>query len=96
MSQEKTDLQGLTSQMTQPYVSFDVCRMSNTRKSLKLKLLFKVNKLQLRLTSKIGSISFLQLGNPVGWNIVCYSDATYASFKDGSSQGILSSLFVAE
>ena len=42
---------------TQPDVSFDVCRMSNTGKYLKVKLLFKANKSLLILQLKTGSIS---------------------------------------
>ncbi|GAB1599998.1 hypothetical protein Ahia01_000277300 [Argonauta hians] len=91
--EEKTDLKRLTGQMmwvstqTRPDVSFDVCRMSNTGKSPKVKLLFEANKSLLKLKSKTGSISFPQLGNPSDLSVVCYSDATYASLEDGSSQG---------
>ena len=68
---------------TQPDVSFDVCRMSKTEKSSKVS---KANMSLLELKSKTDSICFSQLGKHVGLNIACYSDATYANFKDGSSQ----------
>lgn len=90
---EKTELKRLTSQMmwvstqTQLDVSFDVCRMSNIGKSPKVKFLFEANKSLIKLKSRTGSISFPQLGKPSDLNIVCYSDATYASLEDGSSQG---------
>ena len=58
--------------------------MSNTGKSLKVKLQFEAKKSLLKLKSKTGSISFPQLGKHSDLNIVCCSDATYASLKDGS------------
>ena len=70
---------------TWPDVSFNVSRMSNTGKSPKVKLLFKVNKSLQKLKSKTDSIFFPQLGKPVGPSIVSYADAIYASIEDGSS-----------
>ena len=66
--------------------SFDVCKMSNIGKSLKMKLSLEANK-SLKLKSKTGSISFPLLGKSVGWNIVCYSSATYVSLEDESPPG---------
>ena len=43
-------------------IIFDVCRIHNTGKSSKVKLLFKANKSLLKLKSKTGSICFPQLG----------------------------------
>ena len=71
---------------TQPDVSFDACRMSNTGKSPKEKLQFKANKSLLRSKFKTGSLCFLQLRKHAN-----YSDAIYASLDDGSTQ---SSIFV--
>ena len=91
--EEKTELKRLTGQMmwvstqTRPDVSFDVCQMSNTGKSPKVKLLFEANKSLQKLKARTGSITFPQLGKPSALNIVCYADATYASLEDGSSQG---------
>ena len=87
LSQGETDLKRLTGQTmwiaTQiwPNVSFYECRISNTGKSPKVKLLFKANKTLLKLDSTIGSIWFPQLG----LNIVCYSDAIDACLEDRSS-----------
>ena len=61
--------------------------MSSTGKSPKGKLLFKANKLQLKLKSKTSFICFPHLGKPAVLNIVCCLDATNASLEDGSSQG---------
>ena len=61
--------------------------MSDTEKSLKVKLLFEVNKSLLKIKSKIGSTSFSQLGKPASLNIVCYSDATHVNLEDGFSPG---------
>ena len=83
--EEKTDLKWLTNQMTWLDVSFDVCMMSNTGNSIKVKLLFEANKSPLKSKSKTGSMSLPQLGKPASLNIVCYSDATYASLEDESS-----------
>ena len=64
----------LVATWNQPDVLFDVCRMSNTGKSL-----FEANKSLIKLKSKTGLIYFPQPEKPVGLSIVCYSDATYAS-----------------
>lgn len=88
---EKTELKRLTGQMmwvsTQTRPDGLMCRMSNIGKSPKVKLLFEANKSLKKLKSRTGSIFFSQLGKPSDLNIVCYSDATYASLEDGSSQG---------
>ena len=41
----------------------------------------------LKLKLKTAAVSFLQLGKPMGLNIVCYSDGTYVSLEDGFLQG---------
>ena len=48
-SKKLTGLMMWVATQTQPDVSFDVCRMNNTRKSLMGKLLFKANKSLLKL-----------------------------------------------
>ena len=71
LCQEKTELKKLTGQMmwvstqTQPHVAFDVCRMSNTGKFPKVKILFKANKALQKFKSWIGSITFPQQGKPL-------------------------------
>ena len=66
-------------------VSFDVCRMSNTGKYLKVKVLFEANKTPLKLKLMTGSISFPQLKKSGRMKIICYLGATYASLEDGAS-----------
>ena len=65
---------------------FDVCRMSNTGKFPKVKLLFEANKAPQKLKSRTDSLIFPQLERPSLMNIVRYADATYATLEDGSSQ----------
>ena len=40
-----------------------------------------------KLKSKKGSITFPKLGKPSDLHILCYTDASYPSLEDGSSQG---------
>ena len=72
---------------TWPDVSFNVCRMSNTEKYLKVRLLFETNKFLLEWKSKTCSLSFPQWGKPADLKIVGYSDVTYASLEDVYLQG---------
>ena len=74
------------STQTWPDVAFDVCQMSNTGKFPKVKLLFEANKARQKLKSRTGSMTFPQLRRLSDLNIVCYTDATYISLEDGSSQ----------
>ena len=76
--------------LTQPDVAFDVCRISNTGKFLKVKLLFEANKVLKKMKSRTCSITFPRLGRPSDLNIVCYADAIYTSLEV-----VLSFLFVA-
>lgn len=91
--EEKHELKRLAGQMmwvstqTRPDIAFDVCKMSNTGKHPKVKALFEANKALSKLKSKKGSITFPKLGKPSDLHILCYTDASYASLEDGSSQG---------
>ena len=90
---EKSELKRLSGQMlwvttqTRPDLAFDVGKISNAGKHPKVKLLSEANKVLIKLKSKTGSIYFPNLGKPSDLKVLCYSDATYASLEDGSSQG---------
>ena len=92
-SDEKSELKRLSGQMlwvssqTRPDMSFDTCLMSNMGKNPTIKKLHEANKALVKLKSKHVSIKFPHLGNPRQLSVVSYSDATYASLADGSSQG---------
>lgn len=64
-------------------VLFDVCRMSNTEKHIKVRKLFEANEVLSKLKSKKGVVSFPALEkNPSNLNIISYFDPTYASLEN--------------
>ena len=72
---------------TRPEMMYDACKVSNVGKHPKVNNLVEANLALQKLKSKKGHINFLNLGNPNQLKVICYSDATYASLPDGSSQG---------
>ena len=90
---EKENLKRLSGQMnwvtshTRPDLSFETCVMSNPGKHPSVKMLHDANKAVKKLKSGSVSINFVSLGEPHLLEVVAYSDATYASLEDGSSQG---------
>ena len=90
---EKSELKRLSGQMmwvashTRPDVSFETCSMSNTGKHPTIKMIHEANKAITKLKSKKVSLKFPKLGKPENLKILAFSDATYASLEDGSSQG---------
>ena len=61
--------------------------MSNTGKNPRLKLLKDANRALKKMKNNTLCLRFLSLGNPKCIEILAFSDATYASLVDGSSQG---------
>ena len=92
-AKEKKELKRLAGQMlwvttqTRPEMMYDACKVSNVGKHPKVNNLVEANLALQKLKSKKGHIKFYNLGNPNQLKVVCYSDATYASLPDGSSQG---------
>ena len=92
-SEERKELKRLSGQMmwvtshTRPDVSYETCVMSNTGKHPSVKMLHDANKALIKLKSTKVSLKIPHLGTPEDLRIVAYSDATYASLEDGSSQG---------
>ena len=90
---ERSDLKRLSGQMnwvvtqTRPDVSFEVCAMSNTGKSPELKMIKQANCALRKMKNKELTLHFPPLNLNDKFEIVVYSDATYASLNDGSSQG---------
>ena len=92
-AEERAELKRLSGQMmwvasqTRPDVSFETCVMSNTGKHPTVKMVHEANKALSKLKSQNVSLLFPDLGDPRRLKILAYSDATYASLEDGSSQG---------
>ena len=92
-SDEKSELKRLSGQMlwvssqTRPDVSYETCLMSNMGRCPTVKKLHEANKALTKLKSKDVSIKFPDLGESNKLKVISYSDATYASLSDGSSQG---------
>ena len=92
-AKEKKELKRLAGQLlwvttqTRPEMMYDACKVSNVGKHPKVNNLVEANLALQKLKSKKGHINFLNLGNPNQLKVICYSDATYASLPDGSSQG---------
>ena len=90
---EKRELKRLSGQMmwvttqTRPDVSYDVCSISNIGKKPRMKKIIEANKVLAKLKANKGSITFPKISKSSELNVIVYSDATYASLDDGSSQG---------
>lgn len=91
--EEKSELKRLSGQMmwvasqTRPDLSFETCVMSNTGKHPSVKMIHEANKAVSKLKNQNLSLHFPNLGDPRNLKVLAYSDATYASLEDGSSQG---------
>lgn len=91
--EERKELKRLSGQMlwvtsqTRPDVSFETCQMSNTGKNPTVKMILEANKAVIKLKSKKVCLRFPNLGDPDKLEVLVYADATYASLKDGCSQG---------
>lgn len=72
---------------TRPDLSYDVCAMSNTGKSPKVKMIKDANRALKKMKNNSLSLHFPCLGDPKRLEVLAFSDATYASLPDGSSQG---------
>ena len=92
-TEEKAELKRLSGQMmwvashTRPDISFETCVMSNIGKKPLGKILHGANKALTKLKSRKVSLKIPCLGAPESLRIKAYSDATYGSLEDGSSQG---------
>ena len=91
--EERDDLKRLSGQMlwvtsqTRPDLSFETCRMSNIGKDPKVNILNVANKALSKLKRDEVKLQFPSLGDYRKLSVIVYSDATYASLEDGSSQG---------
>ena len=63
--------------------------MNNTGKHPTIKILHDANKALSKLKSKKTALKFPNLDNSKNLKVLAFSDATYASLEDGSSQGII-------
>ena len=72
---------------TRPDLSYDVCVISNLGKQPKIKLMKAANRSLKKLKSQSLELCYPALGDPQKFEILAFSDATYASLGDGSSQG---------
>ena len=68
-------------------ISYETCVMSNIGKNPLGKVLHEANKALTKLKSRKVSLKIPNLGTPNDLRVLAYSDATYASLEDGSSQG---------
>ena len=90
---ERKDLRRLSGQMlwvssqTRPDISFETCMMSNTGKHPKVAMLLEANKALSKLKKDRVKLKFPSLGDYRKLSASVFSDATYNSMKDGSSQG---------
>ena len=90
---ERVDLRRLSGQMlwitsqTRPDLSFETCMMSNTGKHPKVSMMFDANKALAKLKKDRVKLKFPFLGDSRKLSVSVFSDATYASMEDGSSQG---------
>ena len=91
--EERADLKRLSGQMlwvtsqTRPDLSFETCRMSNIGKDPIVNILNVANKALSKLKRDEVKLQFPSLGDYKKLSVIVYSDATYASLEDGSSQG---------
>ncbi|XP_057305251.1 uncharacterized protein LOC130642182 [Hydractinia symbiolongicarpus] len=92
-SKEKTMLRLLSGQIawvagqTRPDVAYDSCQTSNYGKEPTVQNLKDANKIIRKIKSKHVAITIAKIANMKNCEIICYTDATHASLKCGSSQG---------
>ena len=92
-SEEKKYLKSLGGKMmwaatqTRPDLSFETCILTNVAKCSKVKTIHDANKAVTKLKSSTVHMKFPSIGSIDDMKIKAYSDATYASLGDGSSQG---------
>ena len=92
-SEERAELRRLSGQMlwvtsqTGPDLSFETCVISNIGKNPKVNTLHVANKALSKLKRNRVRLQFPSLGDYKTLCVIAYSDATYASLEDGSSQG---------
>ena len=90
---ERAELRRLSGQMlwvtsqTRPDLSYETCVISNVGKHPKVSLLFEANKALSKLKKDRVTLKFPCLGDSTKLSVAVFSDATYASMEDGSSQG---------
>ena len=91
--EERKDLKRLSGQMlwvssqTRPDSSFETCMMSNTGKHPRVAMMLQANKALSKLKKDRVQLKFPSLGDYRKLSVLVFSDATYASMDDGSSQG---------
>ena len=91
--EERKQLKVLSGQMlwvtnhTRPDLSYESCVMSNSGKNPTVRKLLEANKAVGKLKKDNLSIKFCKVESLDEIKVVTYSDATYASLGDGSSQG---------
>ena len=91
--QEKKQLKCLGGQMmcvstqTRPDLSYETCAMTNAGKQATIKVIHDANKAVVKVKAQRVAMKFPSLGDARGLKIKAFSDATYASLVDGSSQG---------
>lgn len=92
-AKEKTCLRSLSGQIawvsgqSRPDVAFDSCQISNYGKHPTVQNLKEINKAIRKIKSKEVKITLTRVENIRTCEIICFTDATHASLKDGSSQG---------
>ena len=91
-SSEKTEYRSLVGQLnwigtqTRPDILFDVCDLSTSFKTAKIEDLLRLNKVLSRLKGLQVKVSFPTMESMESCSIHCYTDASFANHKDGSSQ----------
>ena len=91
--EERKDLRRLSGQMlwvssqTRPDSSIETCMMSNTGKHPRVAMMLQANKALSMLKKDRVQLKFPSLGDYRKLSVSVFSDATYASMDDGSSQG---------
>nr|XP_039264060.1 uncharacterized protein LOC120339893 [Styela clava] len=71
---------------TRPDIAYDVCILATNFKNATVRDLFLANKVLRKLKSNPFSLKFQNLGPNENLNLVCYTDASFASLNDGGSQ----------
>ena len=91
--EEKTMLRSISGQIawvtsqTRPDMAFESCQIANFGKSPDMKMLKEANKALRKLKSKKVRLKIPNVGDLAKVEILCFTDATHASLKCGSSQG---------
>ena len=72
---------------TRPDIAYNSCHIACSISGAKIQDLKYANKIVRRVKGSSYNLTYLPLGSPCDWKILCYSDASWGNLRNGGSQG---------